>query len=172
MADLFTWQALFFAFIVFVVVFIIRRIVQGFFPKLRKDTPKTGIQEYWENVILPILGPLVGAGMSFFVPDLIHPDISSVTAQAGFGLACGFVAPWAYSLIKFTMQKLFPGIKEPTGKEGDSWIPKANQDPAVQEPVSTTSRSPKLQPPTPLVPSSLPPEDLVEVPSTKPGGND
>ena len=108
----------------FVVTFVIRRFVEGWRPLLRKDTPTTKMQYVWEGVVLPTLPIAVGGVLAYFAPDMVHPDVTSVRTQVLYGCVCGFFSTWAYQVIKAFITKILPGVKEPTGREGDSWMPK------------------------------------------------
>lgn len=120
----------------FVVTFVVRRLVEGWRPRLSKDTPLTMAQHVWEGVILPTMPIAAGGVIAYCAPDMVHPDITSVRTQVLYGCVCGFFSTWAYQVLKAFITKILPGVKEPTGREGDSLLPQR----AVDIPPAPTAK--------------------------------
>lgn len=131
---IFIWQTVLFSVGIFVVAFVLRRTVEGLFPALSRKTAETYAQRVWEKVILPILAPVLGGAGALVVPDLVHPDITTVRSQVLFGLVCGFFSSSAYRFVKALIEVATKRkLGEVTGKEGDSIRPEKGTSEAPPE---------------------------------------
>lgn len=120
----FVWQTVLFSVGIFVVAFVVRRTVEGAFPALSRKTAPTYSQRIWEKLILPVLAPVLGGVGALVVPDLIHPDITTVRSQVLFGLVCGFFSSSAYRFVKALIEVATKRkLAEVDGREGDSIRP-------------------------------------------------
>lgn len=122
MTDFIKWQTIVFSLGIFVAVLILRKVVEGFYPFLRKSTPRNRKQMLWESVVLPVLPPVLGGIFALFTPELLQPSLTTVHSQVVFGAVCGFLSTYAYMILKAVVKKNF-GVGEPDGREGDSLKP-------------------------------------------------
>lgn len=147
---------------IFILTFIVRRMVEGLFPTLSKHTPPSRAQQIWEETILRILPPLLGLGLSFVMSDMMHPEMSA-KSRVWFGMVCGFFSTYAYMIVKSVLRKMFPGLKDPTGREGDSLQPGSTSDAPPKLTVTVQEALPVIDPPAddaPLPrPAPMPPEE-------------
>ncbi len=127
MMDFIKWQTVVFSLGIFVAVLILRKVVEGAFPFLRKSTPRNRKQMLWESVVLPVLPPVLGGVFALFTPELLQPSLTTVHSQVVFGAVCGFLSTYAYMILKAIVKKNF-GVDEPDGREGDSLKPPGGKD--------------------------------------------
>lgn len=99
----FNWEIVVFALGLYIVVFIFRRIVEGFWKKALANY-------YWSEVVLPILPPFVGAIFALVAVSFPYPDIVKTTGiRVMYGLGMGFFSGWAYRVFKALVKK-FTGV--------------------------------------------------------------
>lgn len=127
---------------IFILTFIVRRMVEGVAPTLSKKTAPSRAQQVWEETILRILPPLLGMGLSLVMSDLMHPEMTKTSSRIWFGMVSGFFSTYAYMIVKVILKKTF-SIKEPTGREGDSMSPKGATSDAPP-PVEIPKEAPML----------------------------
>lgn len=98
---LMNWQVLLFCLGIYVLVFIIRRIVDGI-------SKKVSASWAWNNVILYVLPPLLGAAVAMAFAKYPYPaDIveAGIGGRIFYGLGCGWCSGWVYKVIKALVKK-------------------------------------------------------------------
>jgi hypothetical protein len=88
-----------FSFGVYVVTWIIRRMVEGFRPDVR-------LRPWWDKAILPILPPITGALAALAATSYPFPKfVESTSARILYGLTLGFFSAWGYRAVKLIAKK-------------------------------------------------------------------
>jgi putative effector of murein hydrolase LrgA (UPF0299 family) len=80
----------------------LRRLLEGLFKKLVKNW-------FWEELGLPLLPALIGAGLVLVVPKFPFPAVfeTSKMSLAFFGFVTGIISGWIYRAAKATVKKLW-----------------------------------------------------------------
>lgn len=101
-----------FCLVVFCLVWVQRKVVEGLLPKL-KD-PKYKYSHYWTELFVPI-GPISTGGiLGFLVSEYPYPEMfSTSTSRTFFGIVCGLLSGLVYRLVKKNvLEKFMNGKKE------------------------------------------------------------
>lgn len=92
--SLFSWQFLLFSLGIFVPVWVIRTIVEYFYPNAVGS-------KLWEKLILPLMPIGVGAIISYFATSYPYPDnLVSVSARLMVGSVAGLLSGLIYQVVK------------------------------------------------------------------------
>jgi hypothetical protein len=92
MEALLSWQTAIFSLGIYILVYIIRTIV---------DPTPLGQKWYWSKVVLQVLPPILGAGLAAVLTMYPFPEgVSSMSMRVFYGLCAGFFSSWAYKLAK------------------------------------------------------------------------
>ncbi len=88
------WPILLLSFGTFVLVYLLRRLVEGVFPATK------GIH-YWTDVAMPTLPIILGGGFAVAMVKFPWPlQDPSALARLFLGFVAGFVSGWAYRIVK------------------------------------------------------------------------
>lgn len=96
----FNWEVVAFAVGLYILVFILRRLVEGFWKKALANY-------YWSEIVLPILPPVLGALIALVAVSYPYPEIvKTAGVRVFYGLGMGFFSGWAYRVFKSVLKKL------------------------------------------------------------------
>jgi hypothetical protein len=107
--SLLTWPTLLLSIGIYVVVRVIRRIVEGglFRHRLRDKF-------YWREVIVPIFPVVVGAIWGAVHTNFPYPEgLNGRGSHALYGLVCGFFSGLVYRIITSVVGKRWPTEQKP-----------------------------------------------------------
>lgn len=93
---------------IFIVVFMLRRIVESAWPKLKKQAdandPKTTylttMSRWWNEVILYLLPVILGAFCGLIKSDFLFAGIGDKGGKVIFGAVIGWFASFLYKLLR------------------------------------------------------------------------
>lgn len=81
------------------ITFTTRKGMESLWPKLRAN-------KIWNDVALPTLPIVVGAGIAFWAKKYPFPElIASTSARVFFGAVCGGASAWGYRILKAIVKK-------------------------------------------------------------------
>lgn len=129
MEDILNWQTGVFSLAVFIFSFLLRRSAEVAFPTLRHDTPVSMAERIWNELVLPSLPVLVGAGLGFGLQSWPYPAaLASRGTHVLFGVVCGFFSSYAYRVVKALItQKFSVDLPDLPGGPADSAPPAAKK---------------------------------------------
>mgnify|MGYP003480826292 CR=1 FL=1 len=99
--DFFSWNSGLFMMTIFVLTFMARKAFE-LFPAISPNTPHTKLQVVWEEVLLPIVPPVLGAGFTTLVPEFPYPEqvVSHGTGTLiAYGLSFGFISSVMWRIL-------------------------------------------------------------------------
>src|ERR1019366_808165 len=141
--NLINWQTVVFAITVYILVFLIRRIVEGIWKALVTNY-------YWNEIGLTVLPAIVGVTVAILFKSYPYPvHFTALGGRVMFGLGCGFFSGWAYANVKAV-------VKKATGVDVDALGPGIAAV-ATQTVTTTVAVAKPDVPPSPVLDLKEPP---------------
>lgn len=122
------WQIILFCFGIYIMTFILRRIVEGAFKRVTAWN--------WWDVLLHVFPPFLGVVVALAFTKYPYPDVIVAAGWQGrlfYGLGTGFFSGWGYKLFKGVVQKV-TGVDLPDDP-GDGGQPPVAKKPEAPPPA-------------------------------------
>jgi|SRR5665213_2505515 len=108
---LFSWQFMLFCLMVATIMYLIRLTVEYFLPKAITS-------KFWNDFLLPILPPTVGAIVGYLATAYAYPEgLSSVSGRVAFGMVAGLLSSLIYRVMKAFLKSQLQTFIQQGGSE-------------------------------------------------------
>ena len=109
-SQIFSFSTLVYCIAIFCLVWIQRRTVEVFFPKVITEN-------WWRELIVPSWPIVLGGSLASLITSYPYPDIfkNAWTSRAAFGIFCGLFSSYVYRMLKKNVTDKI-GITTPTGQ--------------------------------------------------------
>jgi hypothetical protein len=161
LAILLSWQFVFFALAIAAVMYVLRILVE-YFMQFAKGNPKNS--KLWNDVLLPILPVILGAGSAFFLKLFPYPGFAAgsrgyvITGdRVIFGLVAGLLSTIMYRMIKALLIQKATGIAQSI----QGTVQNVIGPPGSTTTTTTITAAPVVAPVViPSVPDQIPPTEI------------